>query len=69
MYTIRQLNYFNSVYWDVVDENGHDVGLFGNPKTAQVFADNLNKGRPVSSIYDRMKGDDSYAGHSVKSST
>jgi hypothetical protein len=57
-YTIRKLVYFHSVYWDVVDENGHDVGLFGNPKTAQVFADNLNKGKPVSSIYDRLRGDD-----------
>lgn len=52
-YTVRQLNYFKSVYWDVVsdlDDNG--VGLFGDPLTAQVFADNLNYGKPVSSIYD-----------------
>ena len=60
MYTIRQLNYFRSVYWDVIagphDQDG--IGLFGNPKAAQHFADNLNKGKPVSSIYERLRGDD-----------
>lgn len=59
-YKVRQLNYFRSVYWDVIagehDQDG--IGLFGNPNAAQAFADNLNKGRPVSSIYDRLRGDD-----------
>jgi hypothetical protein len=59
-YKIRQLNYFRSVYWDVVagDADHDGIGLFGNIKAAQAFADNLNKGKPVSSIYDRLKGDD-----------
>lgn len=59
-YTIRKLVYFNSVYWDVIaGQNDQDgIGLFGNPKAAQAFADNLNKGKPVSSIYDRLLGDD-----------
>ena len=61
-YTIRKLVYFHSVYWDVIagehDQDG--IGLFGNPKVAQEFADNLNKGKPVSSIYDRLRGDSDY---------
>ena len=55
MYTIRQLNYFKAVYWDVVlspDDDG--VGLFGTPEYAQAFADKLNQGEPVSSIYDNL---------------
>jgi hypothetical protein len=59
-YTIRKLVYFKAVYWDVIagqhDQDG--IGLFGNPKVAQAFADNLNKGKPVSSIYDQLLGDD-----------
>ena len=62
MYTIRQLNYFKAVYWDVIagphDQDG--IGLFGNPKGAQAFADNLNNGKPISSIYDRLRGDSDY---------
>jgi hypothetical protein len=52
-YTIRQLNYFKHVYWDVVTEGDHDgLGLFSTPDDAQVFADNLNHGRAVPSLYD-----------------
>lgn len=53
MFTVRQLNYFKAVYWDVVSEGDDDgVGLFGDPAIAQAFADNLNAGKPVSCIYD-----------------
>jgi hypothetical protein len=60
IYKTRQLNYFRSVYWDVIagehDQDG--IGLFGTLSSAQEFADNLNRGKPVSSIYDRLRGDD-----------
>lgn len=53
MYTVRQLNYFKNVYWDVITDGDQDgIGLFGSPEQAQSFADNLNQGKPVSSIYD-----------------
>lgn len=53
MFTVRQLNYFKAVYWDVVSEGDDDgIGLFGCPDHAQQFADNLNAGLPVSCIYD-----------------
>lgn len=60
MYKTRQLNYFRSVYWDIVlgDNDQDGIGLFGTLSSAQEFADKLNKGKPVSSIYDRLKGDD-----------
>lgn len=60
VYKTRQLNYFRSVYWDVVlgDNDQDGIGLFGTLSSAQEFADNLNNGKPVSSIYDRLRGDE-----------
>lgn len=60
MFKVRQLNYMKALYWDVIkgDEDQDGIGLFGTFDSAQHFADNLNAGKPVSSIYDRLKGDD-----------
>jgi len=60
MYKTRQLNYFKCVYWYVVfgDADQDGIGLFGTLASSQEFADRLNAGKPVSSIYDRLKGDD-----------